>query len=253
MTRLSAVPFEPLRLSDRVWLWPSDPDPDKVQSTVGIVCGERETILIDAGNGPDLAIGIQRWLQTAGLPPVGHIILTHHHWDHSYGACAFDVPVIAQAECYKVLREDAGKPWSPSFLAAEMARNPRLGPSYRARLLAVKDWERFRIVLPDILVEARESLVLDGIRFELEPVGGQHAKDSMIIRVPHARVAFLGDCYYPPPFHLRTLDSAPDREMLASLVSDACDLYVEGHDLPRSRTQLERWFETDRDAGGYRK
>jgi hypothetical protein len=49
---------------------------------------------------------------------------------------------------------------------------------------------------------------------------------------------FLGDCYYPPPLHLRTPYSKSDLAMLAALESKDYILYVEGHAQPMTRSKL---------------
>jgi hypothetical protein len=40
--------------------------------------------------------------------------------------------------------------------------------------------------------------------FELEHVGGQHAEDSIVVKIPQAQIMFIGDCYCLPTLHLRT-------------------------------------------------
>jgi glyoxylase-like metal-dependent hydrolase (beta-lactamase superfamily II) len=80
---------------------------------------------------------------------------------------------------------------------------------------------------------------------ELLHVGGQHAEDSIVVKIPQDRVMFTGDCYYPPPLRLRKPDPAPSRDLLRRLENDAYDLYVEGHDKPSTRRELLKFLEED--------
>ncbi len=231
------------QLAENVWLWPHHSGFNVVQSCVGIIAGENETILVDAGNSPQLARHIKDELRQCGFPSVSQIVYTHHHWDHVYGACEFQVPVVSHSLCRTILTEEAQKPWGPEYLRQEIARNPRLKISYRARARVIQDWATFRIVIPDIVFDNRMTLQLGLMSIELEHVGGQHAPDSVVVKIPHARVMFLGDCYYPPPLHLRTPESMPSLAMLAALESEAYTLYIEGHDQPLTRTKLLRMLE----------
>ncbi len=231
------------QLAENVWLWPHHSGFNVVQSCVGIIASENETVLVDAGNSPQLARRIQDELRQCGFPPVSQIVYTHHHWDHVYGACEFQVPVVAHSLCRTILTEEAQKPWGPEYLRQELAHNPRLKISYRARARAIQDWATFRIVVPDIVFDNRMTLQLGPMSIELEHVGGQHAPDSIVVKVPQAQVMFLGDCYYPPPLHLRTPESKPSLAMLAALESEKYTLYVEGHDRPLMRTKLLRMLE----------
>jgi glyoxylase-like metal-dependent hydrolase (beta-lactamase superfamily II) len=227
-----------IQLSENVWLWPHNPNFYAVQSCVGIITGENETVLVDAGNSPQFARRIKDELQRSGFPPVHRIIYTHNHWDHTYGACEFQVPVIAHSLCRNILTEEVQKPWGLEYLRQEMENNPRLRTTYAARARAVQDWASFRIVIPEIVFDDVMVVRLGQIDIELEHVGGQHAEDSIIVKVPSARIMFLGDCYYPPPLHLRTSGSKPSLGMLAALASQGYSLYVEGHDKPLTQARL---------------
>lgn len=226
------------QLAENVWLWPHDPRPHLVQSSVGIISDSSETILIDAGNSPLLASQIKMELGRLGFPPVSYIIYTHHHWDHIYGACVFQVPIVAHTTCKAILTEESKKPWSSDFIFKEIQANPLLSNSYNARNLAISDWNQFSLRLPGIVFEKTLSLKLSNFTLELEHIGGIHAEDSILVKIPHARTMFLGDCYYPPPFHLRSPESTASLSMLAMLENKEYDLYVEGHDYPLTRIDL---------------
>jgi glyoxylase-like metal-dependent hydrolase (beta-lactamase superfamily II) len=57
--------------------------------TVGLVRGRDGVALIDSGTTLTEARGIDRDVRTMSGREVGHIILTHHHFDHILGASAF--------------------------------------------------------------------------------------------------------------------------------------------------------------------
>jgi glyoxylase-like metal-dependent hydrolase (beta-lactamase superfamily II) len=232
------MPETLVQVTDGVWLWPHDPDPDRVQPSVGIVVGDGASLLVDAGNSPELARRIKAAMEVESLPPATTIVPTHFHWDHTWGACAWDIPMVAHELCGQSLAEEAAKPWSHDYLRAEVERTPLLGPSFRARAAAVRDFADFRVVLPERTFTTRLTLDVGGVAVELEHVGGRHSADSTVIRVPSAGVVFIGDAYYPPPYHLRSPADRPDLEPLTSLVSEDYDWYVESHDHPLRRATL---------------
>jgi glyoxylase-like metal-dependent hydrolase (beta-lactamase superfamily II) len=231
-----------IQLTDEIWLWPHNPSYLAVESAVGIIHCGTETVLIDAGNSPQLAKKIESSLDEFGFPPISQIIYTHHHWDHTFGACAFNAPVVAHQLSQSILLEEAKKPWSAAALHQQINDNPKLKVSFTALERAVGDWEEFHIVVPNITFPETLSLQCGNIQLELEHVGGQHAEDSIVIRVPHAGVIFLGDCHYPPPLHLQTSKPKPDLQMLESLESEDYSLYVSGHEKPLTREILLRRF-----------
>ena len=67
--------------------------------TVGLVCGEAGTLLIDTGTTLVEANAIKADVAAITEHPVSHILLTHNHFDHILGSSAFsDVAVYCAPE-----------------------------------------------------------------------------------------------------------------------------------------------------------
>ncbi|RIV41257.1 MBL fold metallo-hydrolase [Micromonospora radicis] len=215
------------RVAGRVWVCAGDPDPDLVQAGVALVADERGSVLIDAGQSPSHAREIQAALRQAGLPAPRWLVYTHHHWDHVWGAGAWpDVEIVGHAAGAELLRAEANRPWSIPYLRAEVLRNRRLGPSFRARALAVDSWDELT-VLPPTRVFTDALTLPTGVR--LRHVGGRHAPDSTVVVVPDSGVILLGDSWYPPPAHLRTPADQPDLALVGRLLDDDIGWYVSSH------------------------
>ena len=226
---------QPLQqLAGRVWLYPHDPDPDAIRGSVAVVADDRGSVLVDAGNGPAAAREVQDAIAAAGLPSPRWLVYTHNHWDHTWGACAWDgVEVVGHAAGQPILDAEARRPWSHAYLRDQVDANPRLGPSFRARALAMPSFDGFRIVPPDTTFT--DTLTLPtGVR--LRHVGGQHAPDSLVVLDPESYVALLGDCFYPPPFHERSDGDGTDQRMVRRLLAERHDWYVDAHSAPRRYT-----------------
>lgn len=229
-----------VQLANHVWLYPRDPEPDKVQPNVGVIITERQTVLVDAGNSPRQARRILLALDERRAPPVSSVIYTHHHWDHVFGGQVYGTPIIGHELCRKQLAELAGKPWGQAYLQEELQRTPAREVGLRAMSRAIDDWRGFRLTPPEVTLTRHLRLHLDGVTVEIEHVGGQHAPDSLIVRVPEARVMFVSDCYYPPPPHQRKPSDTLDWDMIERLAGEAMDIFVDGHGDPRSREEFRR-------------
>lgn len=228
-------------LAGQVWLYPMHPHADVVQPNVGIIRVGTRTILVDAGNSPRHARRIMGELAASGFPSVKTVIYTHHHWDHVFGGMAYNADtVIAHELCIAPLQQAASRVWNNTALREEAQRVPHLYVRNTAISNAVEDWRDFRIVPPRITFT--KTLVLyqeDDTRIELVHVGGRHAPDSIIVKIPDASVMFLGDCYYPPPTAERAPhDDALDMVMLESFVAENYAIYVDGHSKPHSLDEM---------------
>ncbi|WP_433007540.1 MBL fold metallo-hydrolase [Kribbella sp. CA-294648] len=225
------------RISGRVWLYPHDPDSDAIRASVAMIVDDGGNVLVDAGNSPQHAREIQQAIAAAGLDQPTTLVYTHHHWDHTWGACAWgDIETVAHSSATELLEVEAARPWSHQYLRDQVAENPKLGPSFRARALAVPDWSDFAIRLPDRTFEDQLSL-RTGV--QVRHVGGRHAADSSVVVVPDSGVMLLGDCYFPPPFHLRTDDDGIDFAMAKRLLAEGHRWYVDAHSPPRESPESE--------------
>ncbi len=217
-------------LAGRVWLTPFDPDPAWVRPSVALVADERGSVLVDAGQSPAHAAEIQAALRAAGLPEPRWLVYTHHHWDHVWGACAWPgVEIVGHVTGAELLRAEAARPWSTRYLREQVRADPRLGPSFRARALAVDSWADFAIV-PPTRTFTDELELPTGVR--VRHVGGHHAPDSTVVVDPASRVMLLGDSWYPPPLHLRSPDDGPDLALVRDLLDDSVEWYASSHSPP---------------------
>ena len=221
-------------LAGRVWLFPHHSDPDVIRGLGG---GDRRTkrgsVVVDAGNSPDAAREVQAAI--AGRP--GCRIRAGWCTRITTGTTP-GVPAPGGAGRSSVTRPglpilaaEARRPWSHRYLRDEAAANPRLGPSFRARARPMPSWDGFAVRPPNRTFD--DTLPLPtGV--ELRHVGGGHAEDSADRGRPRVRRSqLLGDCFYPPPFHLRGEDDTTDFAMVRRLLAERLDWYVDAHSAPR--------------------
>lgn len=232
---MANLPLKLTQISPNVWILPRHPDKNRVQATVGMVLTAKQTILIDAGNSLQLARQIQAALAAMDAPPISHVIYTHHHWDHSFGACVYGVPVIAHKLSHQFLSQMQQENVGETYLRTKVERNPKLILDWTA-----EDWAEFELVLPEITYEGQQRLQFDDVSLELVPVGGIHAADSTVIKVVNDGVMFLGDCYYPAPRYENPTDQMLDMAMLANLLDEQYDHYIDGHNAPMQTRHVRR-------------
>lgn len=218
-------------VAGRVWFHPPGTEPGTTEAGVGVIDLGTSTLLVDAGNGPGHAERVRAAIGAAGLRPPTRIVLTHHHWDHTWGAASWpDVQVVAHHLTHRHLEQESTRAWSATALRAIAREQPRLSVSVASRARAVADWDSFRVRVPDTTFT--DELVLgDGI--VARHVGGRHAVDSVVVEDLDSGVLLLGDCYYAPPLAERVdAGTDVDTQLLRSLVRGRADWFVESHAPP---------------------
>jgi glyoxylase-like metal-dependent hydrolase (beta-lactamase superfamily II) len=232
------------QLSPNVWVFPAHPDDDKVQPAVGIIIGETETVLIDAGNTPRHAREIKTELERVKVPPVAQIIYTHYHWDHVFGACVFDAPVTAHFLCKQKLLEFAKISWSEQALQTCVERGMIREESATIIREGVDDWNAFKVVLPAKTFEDKETLQGTGYRLELIHIDSRHSNDSILVEVIGEGVMFVADAFYPAPLRVSPNDRTLDKNVLKTMLASTGGIFVHGHGESLKRAEVQDILES---------
>jgi glyoxylase-like metal-dependent hydrolase (beta-lactamase superfamily II) len=232
------------QLTSKVWILPAHPDDDKVQPAVGVVIGDTETVLIDAGNTPRLARELFAELEQLKAPPVKYIVYTHYHWDHVFGACVFGAPIIAHVLCKKKLLEFAALSWSEQVLQASVERGLIRAESAKIIRDGVDDWDKFSVVLPTQTFEEKETLAGQGYKLELTHVDSKHSDDSILASVVGENVMFVADAFYPAPLRVNPNDRTLDKMVIKRMLASVSEIFVHGHGEPLTRENVQEILES---------
>lgn len=220
------------KISEHVyWLPPGPPD----RPSLCAVVGTRRVAWLDAGSSAAHTTGFLEALTAEGVAPPSHVVLTHSHWDHVFGAAALDASVIAHRLTAATLIELTAIDWSDEALHRRVAAG-EAGPAHAANVKEELPAPReVRIAPADVVFEEGLDLELGGVTVRVRHVGGDHAADSCVMFVEPDRVLFLGDCLYGSPDGGITPERA--LPLHAEVLAFDTELFVEGHGesvLPRS-------------------
>lgn len=157
------------------------------------IVGDKRTLLVDAGNSASHAAQFRQELERRGIRQPELLVLTHWHWDHTFGMSGWGIPAIAQAGTARVLESLTDRQWTdddvrrliPKGLASESTV-----ADMRAEYGERRDIE---VWVPDLVFEKGLTLQLGGVSCEVMHVGGDHSEDSCFIHVQEEGVLFVGD------------------------------------------------------------
>jgi glyoxylase-like metal-dependent hydrolase (beta-lactamase superfamily II) len=216
------------------WLTPAPPD----RPSLCAVEGERATIWLDAGSSPAHTRGFLDALAKEGVSNPTHVVLTHSHWDHVFGADELGAHVVAHELTAGYLKELAATDWSDEALDRRVAageNSQQHADNVKHELPSPRD---VRIRLAEIVFREGLDFELGGVRAQVRHVGGDHADDSSVVYIEPDGVLFLGDCLYEAPSGGYTLQRVSP--LIAAVRSFAGVHFVEGHsETVLSRAELE--------------
>ena len=108
------------RLTERIWIVPYEEERDR--PNLSYIRGDRWSLAVDAGHSDDHTRAFYRALEDASLPLPELTVLTHWHWDHTFGMHSVHGLCIANEKTNRYLadfRDRLSKQGTGFFLAMD--------------------------------------------------------------------------------------------------------------------------------------
>ncbi len=175
--------MELTRLTERVWYYPMEEERDR--PILGYVRGDRWSLSVDAGHSDAHTAEFYAALREAGLPLPRLTVLTHWHWDHSFGLHAVSGLSLANRRTNRYIRDIRDRieregPESFFALHESIRREYRGG-------------RPVRVIPADMEFSGEVLLDAGGCPIRVFQADAPHTDDSTLIEVTDEGVLFLGD------------------------------------------------------------
>jgi glyoxylase-like metal-dependent hydrolase (beta-lactamase superfamily II) len=222
------------RLSENIAYLPRDDSTDR--PILAAVSGTRNTLIIDAGASPAHVALFQSELDRHQIPRGDYVVITHWHWDHTFGMSALDVPTIAHVNTRNHLEKMLSYEWTDAAIDSRVQQG--IEDPFCAEMIKKEFSNRGEIVitLPDILFEQRLIIDLGGLHCVVEHVGGDHSDDNTVVFVEEERTLFLGDCLGPAIYADKWFYRIEQiNALLDKIEGYNAETYLESHWVPESK------------------
>ena len=215
------------RLTERVWIFPFEEERDR--PNLGYIRGSRWSLAVDAGHSAAHTAAFYHALEAAGLPLPDLTVLTHWHWDHSFGMHAVHGLTLAGERTNRRLADFRAR------LAAEgtemfFSLDERIRREYAGG-------EPVVVTLADLVFAGEMRLDLGDCPVRVFAAEAPHTDDSTLILVPGEKLLFLGDaaCGAFPTWEK---DPALCRRLADAVEASRAETVLQGHWTPQSAREL---------------
>lgn len=159
---------------------------------LGYIKGDRYALMVDAGNSEAHAREFLAEVEKKGLPKPDFVVLTHYHWDHTFGLSALDIPSFASEETYELINR-APKEWN-NELFRKYCEEGIIEPFCQEHMAyEYPDFSVIRIALPTITFKEELKIDLGNQPVLFKKHVNPHSTDGVIVYAEKERVVFLGD------------------------------------------------------------
>ena len=172
------------RLTERIWVYPYEAERDR--PNLSYIKGDRWSLAVDAGNSDKHVREFYRALEEEGLPLPELTVLTHWHWDHTFGMHAIHGLSLANERTNQYLtdfHERLKKEGTGFFLAMHES----IRREYEGGKPVV-------VTSADLLFRGEMQLDAGNCPIRIFQAEAPHTDDSTLIFLPEENVLILGDC-----------------------------------------------------------
>ena len=175
------------RLNEHIWYMPYEGERDR--PNLVYVKGDKLSLTVDAGHSASHTHEFYTLLKKENLSLPDLTVITHWHWDHSFGMHAVNGLCIANAKTNQYLKN-----WKNKIEAEGPDEFFSIHESIR------KEYEGNRNVIvktSDIVFSGEMVLNLGGCTVKIMQAEAPHTDDSTLIYVCEDKVLFIGDASCP--------------------------------------------------------
>lgn len=227
-----------IRLQDRLYVYPFEKGADR--PNLYYVKGDERSLAVDAGNSPAHVRAFYAALAESGLPLPEMTIISHWHWDHTFGLCAIAGKSLSSRLTHEKLIEVSHWKWDLPSMKQREQTGEDIAFCNQNILEEYPDLD-IRVVTTDQIVDGPCHIDLGGVEVELIPKASTHGDDSMFIYLPQQKALIVEDADCEDFYDGYAYDRAKLEDMIAFFGSMDYEHHYLGHAEEESKSQaLER-------------
>lgn len=169
---------------------------DTDRPSLGLICGDKYSLVIDSGNSPKHAQEFLEAVSKMDVPKIKYLVITHYHWDHIFGINKMNLVTIGHKNCYKEIENLQKLAWDDESLKVHVAKGVISKLGMDAVIAEIPNREDLILDNLDITFDDSIEIDLGNKTCVIKHIGGCHTTDSTVVYVPDDKIMFLGDCIY---------------------------------------------------------
>ena len=225
-----------IKLKNNIYYTESDSEYDR--PVLGYIKGENYSIMVDAGNSKKHVNLYMKLLEKNSLPRPKYCLITHWHWDHTFGLNSIDFKTFSHKGTDEKLNKMKEWKWTDEAMKKRVEEGTEIE---FADIHIRKEYENLdEIVIKNVdqIVEGKKIFDLGGITCEYFHLPSAHSDDSMVVYIPEEKVIFIGDIYNDDFYKNHYRDIEKTKKLCEELDKIDFEIAVLGHGEPIEKTRL---------------
>lgn len=189
------------QISDHIWMMPQNEETDR--PNLYLVIGENSAAMVDAGNSEAQVKEFYSEIRKNNLPEPEMALLTHWHWDHSFGSAYIPADIYSHPITQGFLTLAGTYEYTDEAISQRVedgAENAYVEGTQKLEM-DIETRKNLKIRVPDHVIENGESFDLGGVTVKAEYVNCDQSDDMIAYYVEEDDMLLIGDIMYEDYYH----------------------------------------------------
>ena len=222
-------------LTKNIYFLPHEPEVDRPM--LAYVKGDKFSLAVDAGYSKKHVQDFYRALRSCDLKEPDFTVITHWHYDHTFGLHDISGVSIAHQKTNLFLREQQDRANHKKYIDILKKDDTHFAKEYAGE-------NELNIVIADIEYVEKMTLNLGNITAHIFHTVSPHSEDTTCIYIPEEKVLFLGDSTSEDFFNGGYMDKRKLQHLIERIYSIDCDYCVLSHCEPLKKNELLAYLNT---------
>lgn len=218
-----------MKLTDRIYYLPHNPDVDRPM--LAYIKGSRLSLAIDAGYSENHVASFYDNLEQKGFTKPDFTVITHWHYDHTFGMHALEGISIAHQNTNKFLQEQQEFSKDREYINVLKKEDVHFQREYEGL-------NELNIVLSDIEFSNEVVLHLGELTAVIFHTESPHSEDTVCIYIPEEKVLFLGDATSEDFFNGGYIDKEKLKSIIHTIEKTDFEYGILAHCEPLKKGEL---------------
>ncbi len=224
------------KLTEHIYYSECDSKVDR--PVLGYISGKNFSVMVDAGNSANHVSEYNYCLREQGLSKPKYCVITHWHWDHTFGMHALEAETIACSKTNdELLRLSAWK-WDDAAMKQRLNSGEEIEFADEHIRAEYSNTENIKVVPAAITFDKNWIIDCGNITCECIHLESAHSDDSVVIYIPEEKVIFIGDIYNDDFYNNHYRDLEKTKKLYRELSEIDFDTAIPGHSEPVKKSDI---------------
>ena len=180
-----------VKVTDKIFFFSGEQETDR--PFLYYIKGRDYSVAIDAGQSKEHVEQFYSAIQKEGFSIPKYTIITHWHWDHSFGLPYIQGESISSQLTRQQLEVVSNWKWTKKDMEQRVKDGTDIEFVNECIQKVYSDLSMIKIITTDIIVNDNMKLDLGDIQLELYARDSIHSRDALLAYIPQEKALFVGD------------------------------------------------------------